>query len=267
MAIIDKVEEFLRNHIGEETREGPCTHLELCHLALGGKSSGARVRSWDLTRECNVRSLAADIDNEALRDAAGPGAVQTYALYIFREKRKSHAARTTFRISGDDGEGAHSSEPPSEAGLLKQLMRHNEALTKMLVTSGVQNNHSLQQALDKAMDQQSKMFTDRMEMVETMESLLQMRHERDQDIADRELKRETIEKSIGVVKALAPHVVARIGKTDGASEESLKLMLRDFVDSLTDEEMGDLQKRLLGAKIAPEKATALMGLLSAANSD
>ena len=102
------------------------------------------MRVWDdLPTDCDVQSLSIDIEQEAVRDACGIGRLQRYVLYAYRtESKKEASSRLTFNVDGQAESEENESEPPTAKGQLAQLMRHNEALAKMVVGQSVQTTES-----------------------------------------------------------------------------------------------------------------------------
>lgn len=123
----------------------------------------------------------------------------------------SHPFRLAPEASGLDTED---SEPPTTAGLLSQLMRHNEALMRMMQLTTAQTMGALA-ADNKDLRTNNAKLVKRLEKdAELRESLTSMAHERDLETAKAYADEERKNRLLGHAEKLLPAIWDRIQGND-----------------------------------------------------
>jgi hypothetical protein len=104
-------------------------------LATRGLSDETVVHTWDGKRRDEATQLAEEVVDAAQGDCDGRASDQHYELRLVDDER-THAC-TALRCKAEEPESV---EPADIGGLVKQMMRHNEVMVRVLVASqeGVQ---------------------------------------------------------------------------------------------------------------------------------
>jgi hypothetical protein len=106
-----------------------------------------------------------------------------------------------------------SSEPPSQVGLLAQLMRHNQEMARQHSAAIGSLVHHMSKMIEKLSDQNEKYMSDRITMFTTMEDLTSRRHEREIETekahASIERNKEIFQKIAAFLPIIANKVVGQ----------------------------------------------------------
>ncbi len=177
------LERFLRQQL-TRVRETPLDRLVLRHAAQGSK--GSEVETITIPEGLDGDSFPAFCDEVlalAQADADGFGEKLQRYVVIALEAGKKDGPRFPFRLRGEgDEDSEEGEEAPTEKGLVSQLMRHNEALARMLVmTTGSQIQSLTRQAeaKDKVIE---RMFEQRQKDQEAVEASKSLQAERDNQL-------------------------------------------------------------------------------------
>lgn len=269
--IRDRIITHLRNQCSAERHgQGRVVSLELRHIPLGSKSGNTVVsleapespsENWyqDATQRVYV---AAEADANAILG------VQAYALYIFREKDPARPVeRCSFRIAGqgDDTDGDEtSSEPPTKAGLFAQLMRHNDAKDRTLSATMQTIVQSQNRMIESLAADNNKMAEQRLEMIETVERLISLQHERDLAKQQAEEKTKMMREGLDTIKLLGPAVINRISGGKIPSTDPQVLAVKAFLASLSQEQKDSFKRSLAPvlSDLKPEQSIALLELFN-----
>ncbi len=157
-----------------DVENGRCKKVVLRHLNIDKKPNGD-VHSINISSDPALEGtemadrIILEIADSAQRDANDQqSGVQTYAIFAYYSDNPNYVPRKVFRVAAEDEieRDAGPSEPPTEKGLLMQLMRHNEVNSKnSMVGMGYilatlqkenqqlreQNRHHSEQQLDQLM--------------------------------------------------------------------------------------------------------------------
>jgi hypothetical protein len=209
-------------------QEADCEKIALFHLADFGAEM---VCSWTIEPNENLDAEIIRIadairtaSNDNLEAYEGDQRYQVRAL----DSRGEPLATHSFKLhGGEEASMVHrggsgdlfnpGDEPPTDKGLMAQLMRHVErkesSINNMLgiVVDGlISENRSLRANQEKADDR-------RIEYFEKLETLSGLQHERDEDAADRDahrvMKGKALEHAITYFPVLASHLLK--GKSVG----------------------------------------------------
>jgi len=143
-----KIENWIRRQLYYDRDGGGATRILLKHVSDTGR--GQTVSTIEVEHD-NIEDFITQTVNslcgDALADSSGLGGMQKYVVQAFNKQKQ--LGRTTFRLQGssEDEEETFSSEPANPTGLLGQMMRHNEASSKLLIASFSTVTSSLQNQL------------------------------------------------------------------------------------------------------------------------
>jgi hypothetical protein len=198
-------------------------------------------------------------------DAAGIGGVQTYAVQGFIDDKP--VARVTVRVQSEsdsiEDEGI-ATEPATKSGLLGQLMRHNELLSRSLVSCQDSMFRALTRAMEQMSVQNERMRDKHMQQVELTESLLSEQHERDLASVESQARVENISRTAQTIQQYLPVVVSHFlhNKKAGNQEPETASANASSVQKLGKSLMSDPDRmgRIM-AELTPEEQAAIMELM------
>lgn len=137
--IAQQIDQWLKKQVViRDKNHGECTQIKLKHMSVDRKVQGD-VASFSVKLDHGSDELDPLIDS--ICDAAQKDAndlnsgVQNYVLYAFFPQDLSYSPRKVFRVAGENEDferELNPSEPPTEKGLVSQLMRHNESIVKTM---------------------------------------------------------------------------------------------------------------------------------------
>jgi len=241
------IERWMRQQLFRQ-RDGALERFALRSAAPGSK--GAEVDTIDVPADFsadNLPMLVDDVLTRAQADADSLGnKLQRYTL-IALESGSKNGPRFAFRMRGEgDEDGDEGDEPPTEKGLTSQLMRHNEALMRMLVmTTGTQVN-AMSRRLEAQEKTMGQLFEERIKDKEAVEASKSLQHERDMQMlltsGQEDRKNELIKK----VESLLPLVVNKIAGRNVLPEGEGGDIFKALSDSLTPEQLQKLAQHLTG---------------------
>jgi hypothetical protein len=167
--------------------------------------------------ETALGELVKRIGDAADTDADGLGGVQRYIVVAIVDDHQ--VGRLPMRCAqGVDGAiEPIESEPATSKGLLGQLMRHNEAQTRLFTVSMGQIFGTMQRTISRLEDRAEIGEERRLEAVQITEKLLSEEQTRDLEAQkaafNQELKYEAFQKFMGVL----PQILGFLGGKDGPS--------------------------------------------------
>ena len=238
-----KIQNWLRNQTFVETSDGPAIRYTLCHMTEESKL-GLQVVSVDARGEDPgnewIEDTASFLEQAAISDAEGIGGVQTYVVLCYREKSPDKvSARCVVRANGGDATdeyGHINSEPPTEKGLVRQQMRHNEALAKVLMSSTSSVLRHCETTINKLSHQNEILLNQRLETFTLIEDLQSQRHERELKALESENRKKLLSDGFDTVKQLAPAILSRV---KGGSELQIEA-LKQFLNSLDETQQSSI---------------------------
>jgi len=197
--------------------------------------------------------LAGDIEATILADATGLGGVQRYVIcaclgdaLVSRLPLRQVASEVRLGDSLD-------SEPPTEEGLLVQLMRHNEAHTRLFASTMGQIVGTMGETIERQKTELEKADALRVEVLQRIEGLISHEHERKLELTKEVARGQRQQRLMDFALALAPVVVNRVtGKKVFKEPQGspVKALLRRFFDSLSEEQQGKIVGGLSAIQIA-----------------
>ena len=237
---------------------GRCKKLVLRHMNLENKPQGD-VQAFIIP---NDEGLIGEMDMlvNKIVDAAQRSAndyasgMQKYALYAYYTDDTSYVPYKMFRVSASDESALGDmdpSEPPTEKGLMSQLMRHNEATMKTATMKDSFLFSILQRELSRLSDKDERNEQQRMDMIMLMQDTINEAHGRrlserkeETDIAMREGIFEQL-------KVLMPIIANRVaGKPIFPEEDKSFLLMATFLENLKPEQQAFLRDTLDGPQMA-----------------
>lgn len=230
-----KLEKWLRQQIFR-SRGNPLERFSL------RPAKGDEVDSFPLPSDFNgdnIGVLVDDILARAQTDADGMGTkTQRYVLVALEVGAKS-GPRYPFMVrgEGDDDEADSEEGQPTEKGLTIQLMRHNEALMRMLVMTTGSAVSTMGRRLDNAEATNLALVKQRSEDLRVLEAAKTEQHERDTNLllisGQEERKGELFKK----LELLLPIVMNKIAGKDVMPTGKGADIFRTLADSLKPEQL------------------------------
>lgn len=192
----------------------PATEVDVVLLGARGAQSVLTTikvgdaRGW--TDE-ELDSRVSNVLETCQEDADGLGGVNRYFLRAsFAQGRTSRSS--VFRVAArDDADGELAgSEPATVEGLMAQLMRHNEALTRSVVQLSSSTSGSQAEIIARMSETAMRHERERVRQIELTEELLSRKHERSIELAREERKSKNAERLMSGVAPFVPIVGAKL---------------------------------------------------------
>ncbi len=248
---------------------GECTRFVLHHVGSSGKlgpevmtvNVGENKQPGEAVNEEDLAGYAMEIEGEASNYAEAIGQTQTFAIAAYFEEDASKAlARFAFRINVEEVEDNEelSSEGANPQGIQRQQMRHNEALMKINTGAFGSILNTLQRQNDQLSSMVEKLFNDRVEQIEAVETLISAKHQRDIEVEQQRISGEHKAKMLDNVLALLPAAANKfIGKKLlPETTDVIQMQIVRFMEALTPADA----ERMIASVAEPEKKVALLEL-------
>jgi len=238
----------------------PLKRLELVHY--GGRKEDTLYSLDDITTETDENEAANTLLHHAERDAEGLGGTQSYGIYAYYGDGKRPAYKHRFRLSCVDpfGDAADiGSEPPTEKGITKQLMRHVEGMARINASSMGGIIAHYEKTIERLQKRVETLESRELESKEAYEELLSLKQTRDIEKLQAESKEKRIDDIVGTVKMLLPSVVNKLAGKEvvpGATDP-VRIQVEAVVKTLKPEQLSKMMNVL-----EPQQAAALMTLIS-----
>ena len=228
-------------------------------------SKGAEVDDFKVESRIEIDEIpmfAQNILARAQEDADGHGPmVQSYTVFTYLRRESKPQGRYPFRLRGEqdmdlDDEAGY--EAPNNKGLMSQLMRHNEALTRGIATSAAS---MLAIATRRAESQDrlvEKLLEERMRTFEVLEAAKSEQHSRDMELMMMDAGQKRKDEAFGKLMQLVPVVINRLagGKVLPQKTDPLMMMLEPLIDSLSQEQLHNI-----GSSLKPEQMITFAEIL------
>lgn len=250
-------------------KEGRCVRFVLYHATPNAKvgaevarvNVGENLAQHEGITDDTAESYAEELYREGESYAEGLGETQTFAIAAYFEADEEKAmARTAFRIDVDSEEitGSLSSEPASLAGLVKQQMRHNEALMRICATSFGTAIGTVQKQNDRLSAMLEKLWDEKVTTIETIEEMATAHHTRKIEAMREEGAQKAKEQLMDSVMALLPAVANKmVGKKILPETTDITLMqVVKLVEALTPAEM-----EAIIATLPPDKQVTFVEMI------
>ena len=255
-----KFETWMRRMLlSVDEEDGQCIKLVISHTTVS-KKRGEEVGTIKIPKavkdiDAFLNEKIDEIENATVVDADGIGGVQSYQVQAFFEKLEGAKSRYTFRIEADDDEEEYKSEPPTQAGLTAQLMRHNEAQARTMTMTTGQVMASLSRQNTRLLEMAEKVFEDKLKLIEAMEDLSTKKHERDIELRDQAFKQTMVEDGYKKLVMLAPILVNKFMGKKLLPEQAgtMEIMMARLMESI-----GPEQGEALSKILTPDQMAILM---------
>lgn len=206
--ILKKVEGWLKRQAFQAKKEDGKLVKVTMHVVTPNTKLGPEVLSISpgenlepdagLTDDM-VEGYASDLFNEACEYADGVGQTTTFMLAAFFEEDEHNAkARHPFTIRNENPEavdGEVSTEPATQSGLVKQLMRHNESMARIMMGSIAQTQGTLIKQNEVLAKMAEQGMEDKADLLQAFETLASAKHDREIELR----KLESAEKAKGAI--------------------------------------------------------------------
>lgn len=257
------IDEWLRRQFygSDEHPDGRCNRLVLSHIAVTGKAGDVHTMPFKkCPAEGEISDIVHEIETHALNEVETMGGVQKFIVRSYFSKSEKPVSRFPFRMSATDAgneDETVDSEPPSAKGMLSQLMRHNEALARMLTMGTTQIIVTLQKQNANLAAQLEMNMSKELEFVRTTEELLSQKHVRELEAIQAQNKEKRMQELYDKGMLLLPAVANRIAGKQVMNQtvSPSEVMLNELVSTLKPEQF----EKLL-AVLAPEQRIVLLEL-------
>lgn len=239
--------------------------ITLGHLNVNDQCAPMdRYAITEPTQAAAVR-VATHLRVEARRDAEHRSGLQRYAIHIHwpQDAGEEQPMYMAFSVDGSavratDMTGA--TEPPTDQGTLKMVMRWNEQLMRAFMGGSQQQQEDTERREQRLLQRIDDLEVGRMKFVELTEGLVSASAERDlqtkaaQNTEDR--KDKALEEVLGIVQLVKPKLLAKLaGGKLGADQGPSMALFRHLFEGISIEQMKAIQ-----ATLPPDKQTAFVEL-------
>lgn len=255
-----------RNVLTLDAEKGRCHKLVIRHLTVE-KKPDADVHTVNIPGDPSIEGteiadkVILDIAQAAQRDANDLNGLQTYAVYAYYTTDKNWVPRKIFRVAAEDEverEREGNSEPPSEKGLLSQLMRHNETNNKNSLVAMGYILQTFQKEIQQQREQNKIFMNQQIDMTILVQEVLDGSSKRRIEEKQSEIQVSMIEGVFEHLKIGLPILINRLaGKEVFAPKMERELyMLATLFEGLAPEQQAELTNML-----RPEQLSILAELL------
>ncbi len=252
---------FLKGALGEGILEGkPCEQIQLRQTTVSGSDSvlwftdidaDADISAYDDSR---LQEMANQMAEVAQQDADGLGEITTFQVVAkYKGENRPGKRSPTIRIAPDNVEDTGGlSEPANKDGVLKQLMRHNEAIMRSLIHSQSSTSQFQTRMLEVLSQAQIASQEKQLEAAKMIEQLQSEQHERDLATEEARRKAQQMQELLQLAKRYAPAVANHLLKGNvipGATNPQDDI-IANLLQEVSAEEAAEIY-RVLGSKAAP----------------
>lgn len=250
------LEQFLRQQLFRE-RSIPLEKFVLRHAKVGAR--GMEIEEFPVTGQIDqgqIPYMVDDVLQRAQSYADGLGnKLQGFSLEAVVEGAKT-GSKFTFRLRGesDEGDDEDGEEAPNERGLTSQLMRHNEALMRMVVMTTGSAVHHLQEQLKHSGKIIAEMSAREYEQRKLVEASASEQHDRDMQMLITSGAEDRKSAMFKKIEMLIPIVLRKFAGAPSMTAEEASLV-GPLVASLTEEQI-----RNIASQLSPEQQMAFFTL-------
>lgn len=242
--IAQQIDSWLRKQVVFEDEEhGRASKIILRHLSVDRKPQGD-VATFPVKLDPGSEEIEPLVDricDAAQKDADDMSSgVQNYALYAYFPQDLNYFPRKVFRVAGnnDDFERELSpSEPPTEKGLVAQLMRHNEGIMKTMTVSQGYMTSTLQRENQRLAEMNEKFALQQVDFMILLQDTLDTAHARRLREKKEESDLAMRDGMISKVDSLLPVIINRIaGKNIMPVPDPSFTLMGALLENLSDEQ-------------------------------
>lgn len=253
--IENQIKEWVRRNVcAVDPDHGRCKKIIVRHINIEKKPVGD-VCTVNITSDPAfdgtemVDKVIAEIAESAQHDADDMKAgVQTYGIFAYYTKDERYVPRKLFRVAAQEDfepEGGPS-EPPTEKGLLQQLMRHNEINSKNSLVAMGYIIQTFQKDLADRRSNEKRYFDQQLELVALTNELINEGHKRRQDEKKADMEMSILEGTFEHLKILLPIIANKLmGKEIFPAKMDRELyLMASLFETLTEQQQNDLRNML-----------------------
>lgn len=235
---------------------------ELCRVLVEHMGSTKHQEIWS----CDVdpKTFSPDgstfeISEAMIEDAEGLGGIQKYVIKAYHGKRKTPQVKRVSVDARADNVDDDFSEPANAKGLVSQLMRHNEAATRLALGGAHENQKMLLSTIRELREENAQLRQERKEYLAEREELHTKKHERELEVKLVESQEKRKDEVMGELKLLLPVVAQKLGfralgpggaAASDADAVAAMATIRKLVESITPEQMANIAGTLKPAQLA-----------------
>ena len=255
-----RIVNFLRTEFAR--MEGrACARIDLVHAPQGQRPDP--IRPWDRKESpelfedlSSIETLSSEILQIALEHAETFGS-GNHRYEIKTTQVLGGRAKVGFRIRVEGDEGDLGDDPPTERGLVGQLMRHNESNARLMAQMHQVTIRTMTDAIRDLSDDNRRMTIDRRSHLRELEEARSEQAERDLEgmaqVAADKRKDEAFRKVMDLLPVLSSRLLGGGKKEDGANPAgAMAILATELAGSFTEEQrqklfllLNDSQKILL----------------------
>ncbi len=252
-----KLERWLRQQIFRE-RTTPLEKFSL--RAMKGQEVDTIEIPEGLTGD-TISIYTDEIITRAQNDADALGTGLQRYLLVALELGAKNGPRFPFSLrgEGEDDDEQTDDGKPTEKGLVGQLMRHNEAMMRMLVMTTGQTNQVLARRLEQAEKTNESLITQRHEYLQLQEKLIGEQHDRDMQMMLTDGQEKRKDKLIEKLELLAPLIINKLAGKNVLPAGEGGDIFKNLADSLSPDQLQKIAPHLTG-----EQQLLLLTLIKAA---
>jgi hypothetical protein len=227
-------------------------------MSLEGKPQ-ADVKAFPLspgeTLVGEIEMLVNNIVDAAQRNADDHASgLQKYAICAYYPQEPQYKPQKVFRVAAEDlvdSGSVEPSEPPTDKGLLSQLMRHNEVNLRQSTQVTCFLFDVMRKEMSRLHEKDERNEQQRMDMIQVQQGMMNETHSRILREREAEAGIALREGLFDQIKAIAPVIMNRIaGKQILPEEDKSFLLTGSFLESLSDEQQNFLRNTLSGPQTA-----------------
>jgi len=254
-----QIKDWIYQHVVlKEKHRGLCRKLVLRHLSVDRKPQGdvcAISVPADEGLAGEIDMLTNKIVDAAQRDANDLHGVQQYALYAYYPDDPAYVPRKFIRVAADDDleieRDVSPSEPPTEKGLVSQLMRHVEAIQKTATVSQSYIYQTMQRENARLAEMNEKFSGQQTDLMILVQDTMNEAHERRISEKKAEMSLALQEGAFEHLKTVIPIIVNRIAGRQLVPEPNRQFMLiASLLESLTPEQQAWFRDKFSPGQLA-----------------
>lgn len=250
-----KMDDWFRRQLYYNGRHGDPIQFVLKQIEPGNKT-GPEILSIDIPEKKEDRTpdwieqTINDFINDAESDAMehpNASSIHYVVQSFFHKRPKTATSRCVFRVEGssvdEEDEQGHA---PTKQGLLGQLMRHTQELTKYNTQATGAMLTSMSRALESASQANEKLLNEKFGNLQVMEDMISQQHDRNLSTMKAEHHQTMMTDLYQKIALIAPHAINKmVGQKvlpEAASTESI--MVRNLVESFSPDQLVQIQSVL-----------------------
>lgn len=238
-----------------------CARVELVHAPQGQRPDA--IRSWDRKESPDLFEDLSSIEtlSSEILQTAGEHA-ETFGSGNHRYEVKTNQVlggreKVGFRIRVEGDEGDLGDDPPTERGLVGQLMRHNESNARLMAQMHQVTMRTMTDTIRDLADDNRRMTVDRRSHLRELEEARSDQAERELEgmaqVAADKRKDEAFRKVMDLLPVVSSRLLGGGKTSDGANPAgAMAILATELAGSLTEEQrsklfllLNDSQKILL----------------------